>query len=53
MIRNKSFAFFNYQGSRVAQEVVRDRVVLTPEAWQGIFRWRAPNTPIRIVDLQV
>jgi hypothetical protein len=44
VIRNKTFAFFNYQGSRVAQEVVRNRTVLTPEARQGIYRWRAPGS---------
>jgi hypothetical protein len=41
--RNKLFFFYNYQGSRVAQEVVRNRTVLTPEARSGIFRWVVPN----------
>src|SRR5262249_2908670 len=34
----------NYQGSRVAQEVARNRTVLTPEAKAGIFRWIQPGT---------
>lgn len=42
--KGKTFFFFNYQGSRVSQEVVRNRTVLTPEAKAGIFRWRAPNS---------
>jgi hypothetical protein len=44
IIKSKTFFFFNYQGSRVAQEVVRNRTVLTPEAKAGIFRWRAPGS---------
>ncbi|MCP6756558.1 hypothetical protein NL533_33535, partial [Klebsiella pneumoniae] len=33
-----------YQGSRVSQDVTRNRTVLTPEAKQGIFRWTAPGS---------
>lgn len=40
--KDKLFFFFNYQGSRTAQEVVRNRTVLTPEAKSGIFRWVVP-----------
>ncbi len=40
--KDKLFFFYNYQGSRVAQEVVRNRTVLTPEAKSGIFRWVVP-----------
>jgi len=39
IIHNKTFIFGNYQGSRVKQEVVRNRTVLTPQAKQGVFRW--------------
>ncbi|MBI4874511.1 MAG: carboxypeptidase regulatory-like domain-containing protein [Acidobacteria bacterium] len=39
IIKNKTFIFGNYQGSRVKQEVVRNRTVLTPQAKQGIYRW--------------
>ncbi|MBX9601820.1 MAG: TonB-dependent receptor [Bryobacteraceae bacterium] len=42
--KDKLFFFYNYQGSRVAQQVVRNRTVLTPEAKQGIFRWRVPGS---------
>ena len=40
--KDKLFFFYNYQGSRTAQEVVRNRTVLTPEAKSGIFRWIVP-----------
>ena len=33
--KDKLFFFFNYQGSRTAQQVVRNRTVLTPEAKSG------------------
>ena len=41
-LKNKLFFFYNYQGSRVAQQVSRNRTVLTPEAKSGIFRWIVP-----------
>ena len=41
--KDKLFFFYNYQGSRVSQQVVRNRTVLTPEAKRGIFRWVVPN----------
>ena len=41
--QDKLFFFFNYQGSRVAQQVARNRTVLTPEAKAGIFRWMVPS----------
>ena len=41
-LKEKVFFFFNYQGSRTAQQVVRNRTVLTPEARSGIFRWIVP-----------
>jgi len=40
--KNKVFFFYNFQGTRTAQEVVRNRTVLTPEAKSGIFRWVVP-----------
>jgi hypothetical protein len=40
--KDKLFFFYNFQGSKVAQEVVRNRTVLTPEAKAGIFRWVVP-----------
>jgi hypothetical protein len=39
IIHNKTFIFGNYQGSRIKQEVVRNRTVLTPQAKQGTYRW--------------
>ncbi|HEY3441443.1 MAG TPA: TonB-dependent receptor [Paludibaculum sp.] len=50
--KSKTFFFFNYQGSRVSQELTRTRTVLTPEAKAGIFRWRAPgSTAISSFDI--
>ena len=40
VIRNKTFFFFNYQGSRIAQDQTRNRTVLTPAAKRGIFTWK-------------
>ncbi len=40
--KDKLFFFFNYQGSKVAQQVARNRTVLTPEAKAGIFRYIVP-----------
>jgi hypothetical protein len=44
VVKNKIFFFFNYQGSRVAQDVTRNRTVYSPLAKQGIFQWRAPGS---------
>jgi len=41
--KDKLFFFYNFQGTRTAQEVVRNRTVLTPEAKSGIFRWVVPG----------
>ncbi len=50
--RDKLFFFYNYQGSRTAQEVVRNRTVLTATARQGIFRWTVPGTSeVRSFDI--
>jgi Carboxypeptidase regulatory-like domain len=40
--KGKTFFFFNYQGSRIAQDVTRNRTVLTPDAKRGIFTWKTP-----------
>ncbi|MBM3814924.1 MAG: TonB-dependent receptor [Acidimicrobiia bacterium] len=42
--REKLFFFFNYQRIHTAQETVRNRTVLTPEAKAGVYRWRVPNS---------
>ena len=41
-MKDKLFFFFNYQGSKTAQQVVRTRNVLTDSAKAGIFRWIVP-----------
>ncbi|MBI3679745.1 MAG: TonB-dependent receptor [Acidobacteria bacterium] len=42
--RDRTFIFGNYQGRRTAQETVRNRTVLTPDAKRGLFRWRPPGS---------
>ncbi len=50
--KDKLFFFYNYQGSRTAQQVVRNRTVLTPEAKRGLFRWTVPGTSeVRTFDI--
>ncbi len=44
VIKNKTFFFFNYQGSRVSQEVVRNRTVPTVDMKKGIYQWRSPGS---------
>jgi hypothetical protein len=39
--RDRTFVFGNYQGQRTAQDTVRNRTVLTPEAKSGNFRYVA------------
>lgn len=39
---DRTFIFGNYQGRRTAQQTVRNRTVLTPEAKAGLFRWTPP-----------
>ena len=42
IMKEKWFVFGNWQTVRTAQEVVRNRTVLTPEAKRGLFRWNPP-----------
>ena len=51
IIRNKTFFFFNYQGSRVAQEVTRNRIVYSDLARQGIFQWKLGAGPVQQFDI--
>lgn len=52
ILRDRTFIFGNYQGRRTAQEVVRNRTVLTPQAKQGIFQWRSTATsPVQSVNI--
>jgi hypothetical protein len=47
---NRTFIFVNYQGLRTAQQVVRNRLVLTPQAKKGLFRWK-DGVEIRTFDI--
>ncbi|MBM3788602.1 MAG: TonB-dependent receptor, partial [Acidobacteria bacterium] len=50
--RDKTFVFFNYQGRRTANQVVRNRTVPTAEFRRGLFRWTAPGSgEIRSFDI--
>lgn len=50
--RNRTFIFGNFQGARTARQIVRNRLVLTPEAKAGLFRWRPPGSvEIRAFDI--
>jgi hypothetical protein len=52
VVKNALFFFFNYQGSRVSQELTRNRTVLTPTAKRGIYQWRPPgSTAISTFDI--
>ncbi|MCX6630371.1 MAG: carboxypeptidase-like regulatory domain-containing protein, partial [Candidatus Solibacter sp.] len=42
--REKTFFFGDYQGNRTAQEKERHRLVMTPEAKAGLFRWKLPDS---------
>ena len=42
--RDKTFFFVNSMTTRARQEVVRNRLVLSPEAKRGLYRWRATPT---------
>ena len=49
--RNKTFFFFNYQGSQVAVEVVRNRSVYSELARRGVFQWKLNNGPTQSFDI--
>ncbi len=42
--KDDTFLFVNFTGQRTKQEVVRNRLVLTPEAKTGLFQWYIPGT---------
>jgi len=44
ILHDRTFIFGNFQGLRTSQQQVRNRIVLTPEAKKGLFRWRAPGS---------
>ncbi|MBZ5617763.1 MAG: TonB-dependent receptor [Acidobacteriia bacterium] len=41
---DRTFFFANYEGRRTAQQVVANRLVPTPEAKAGLFRWKSPGS---------
>ena len=42
--RNCTFIFGNFQGQRASRQVVLNRLVLTPQAKAGLFRWKPPGS---------
>jgi hypothetical protein len=44
VIKDKTFIFGNYQGTRIPRQVTANRTVLTPEAKRGLFRWKNTTT---------
>jgi len=49
--KDKLFIFFNYEGTRVHQQVGVDTTVLTPNARQGIFTYTDTGGTVRTVNL--
>jgi hypothetical protein len=49
--KGKTFFFFNYQGSRISQDVTRNRTVLTADAKRGIFTWKTPAGVLSTYDI--
>ncbi|MBZ5623847.1 MAG: TonB-dependent receptor [Acidobacteriia bacterium] len=42
--RERTFIFGNFLGQRTSQQIVRNRLVLTPPAKAGLFRWKSPGS---------
>lgn len=40
----KNRLFLNFEGNRTDQQITRNRLVLSPEAKSGLFRWYTPGT---------
>lgn len=52
VLKDKTFFFGNYEGTRTRQQVVRNRTVLTPQAKQGLFRWQTKaGSPVQTFDI--
>ena len=51
VLKGKTFFFFNYQGSRIAQDTTRNRTVLTTDARRGIFTWKTPGGVLSTYDI--
>ena len=46
-LNNKIAVFGSYEGNRSEQQVYRNRMVLTDEARNGVFRWYTPDDTLR------
>jgi hypothetical protein len=44
IIKDKTFIFGNFQGTRIPRQVTVNRTVLTPQAKTGLFRWKDTAT---------
>jgi hypothetical protein len=51
IIHDKTFVFGNFQGTRLAQETVRNRTVMTPQAKAGLFRFTNAAGGISTYDI--
>jgi len=49
--KDKAYFFFAYEGFRDNFSVTRNRIVLTPQARQGIFRYTGTNGVLQTVNL--
>lgn len=48
--KDKTLFFVNYEGNRTNREVSRNRLVLSDEAKEGVFRWYTPDDGTRDED---
>ena len=46
-VGKKTLVFGTFEGNRTDQEIYRNRLVLTDDAKEGIFKWYAPNDTTR------
>lgn len=46
-IGNKNQVFANYEGNRTDRQVIRNRLVLSPTAKEGVFQWYTPDDTVR------
>ncbi|MBS1876310.1 MAG: carboxypeptidase regulatory-like domain-containing protein [Acidobacteria bacterium] len=51
ILRDKWFIFGNFQGRRTSQDTIRNRTVYTPEAKQGIFRYKDSTGAIQSFNI--
>jgi hypothetical protein len=48
--RDKTLLFANFEGNRTNQQINKNRLVLTPEAKSGTFRWYIPGDTDRVLQ---